>query len=200
MLRRLCINSPAPHSRISDSAICRITSVGRNHSRRGPATRPPVNVSGEGVRIAGASPNNIDAAIVVSNENPAIRQSTVASSNRAIPAGANCRNRRSKTDANSNPLTPPRTPNDKLSVNACRASRVLPAPIAARTASSRLRVAVRASNRFATLATAISKTSDTAPNSTSAARPLSRTCRSRRGLITNRTSFANPHGTDFKAS
>lgn len=117
--------SPAP-LRIAGSATnqsAKMTSAGRSHSRRRPATRPPVSVSGAGLRIAGASPNSIGAVIVARKQNPASRQSTVAWSNRTVPAGANARNWCSKTTATTNHLTPPRTPSNKPSVDVCHGNR-----------------------------------------------------------------------------
>ena len=58
-------------------------------------------------------------------------------------------------------ITPPKAMR-RLSVSSCRASRARPAPIAARTAISRWRVAARDSRRFETFTHAISSSSPTA--------------------------------------
>ena len=52
----------------------------------------------------------------------------------------------------------------RLSVSSCRASRARPAPMAARTAISRWRVAARDSRRFETLTQAMSSSRPTAAN------------------------------------
>ena len=62
------------------------------------------------------------------------------------------------------PSAPPTMESRQLSVSNCRSTRAQLAPSAARIANSRLRAAARASNRFATFAHAINKTSPTAPN------------------------------------
>ena len=58
---------------------------------------------------------------------------------------------------------PPITDSVTLSVNSCRTMRPRPAPIAARSAISRLRAVARTSRRLATFAHAISSTKPTAP-------------------------------------
>ena len=60
------------------------------------------------------------------------------------------------------PMTPPITDSSTLSVSSCRMMRPRPAPIAARSATSRLRAVARTSSRLATLAHAISRTKATA--------------------------------------
>ena len=55
------------------------------------------------------------------------------------------------------------SPSSTLSVSSCRTIRPRPAPMAARTDISRARAVARASNRLATFAHAISRTSVTAP-------------------------------------
>ena len=60
------------------------------------------------------------------------------------------------------PIAPPITDSATLSVSSCRMIRPRPAPMAARSATSRLRAVARTSSRFATLAQAISRTNATA--------------------------------------
>ena len=62
------------------------------------------------------------------------------------------------------PSTPPASESSTLSVSSCRMMRPRPAPIAARTAISRLRPVARTSSRFATFAHAMSSTRPTAPS------------------------------------
>jgi hypothetical protein len=65
------------------------------------------------------------------------------------------------------PMPAPAAESITLSVNNCRTSRAGDAPIAVRIESSRRRATLRESSMFATLAQATSRTSSTAPCSTS---------------------------------
>src|SRR5437867_10279182 len=72
--------------------------------------------------------------------------------------------RRYSAICNHTPKAPLTSESTRLSVSSCRASLPRPAPSAPRTAISCRRLVARASNKFATFAEAISKTSPTAPN------------------------------------
>ena len=161
--------SPAPTSRMNDSATSVTTtplrSRGRRAGRRTAARRAQHlhhvgargakrrhdaaqnrrGQSGERRRMS-ARPDRSRprrAAADLSGRAPA-----AAARRRARAAGrARCRRRRST----------------RLSASICRTSRTRLAPIAARTASSRLRAEARTSSRLATLAHAISSTNATAP-------------------------------------
>ncbi len=67
--------------------------------------------------------------------------------------------------ASSAPISPETAASSTLSVSSCRTIRAALAPSAARTAISRARATLRASERLVTLAAAIRKTQNTAPPS-----------------------------------
>ena len=98
------------------------------------------------------------------------------------------------TTPNAAPATPPASERIMLSVNNCRMIRPRPAPIAARIAISRRRPTARASNRFATLAQAISSTKLTAPRSTSREDRTLLTSASRMGSTPKALFFPNTFG------
>ncbi len=81
-----------------------------------------------------------------------------------------------------------RSASTRLSVSVCRISRPRPAPIAARTASSRRLAAARASKRFATFAQTSRSRASTAPNNIHDASFTSWIWRSRSDCTTRRTS------------
>ena len=74
-----------------------------------------------------------------------------------------CTNRSSPTPANTSPSAAPPDANTRFSVSNSLRRRPLPAPIAARTASSRSLRTIRVRVRFATLAHARRSTSPTVP-------------------------------------
>ena len=69
------------------------------------------------------------------------------------------------TEASNVPIRPETAPSTTLSVSSCRTIRPALAPSAARTAISRARAVLRASERLVTLAAAITNTQNTAPPS-----------------------------------
>ena len=69
------------------------------------------------------------------------------------------------TTASTVPISPERAPSTRLSVRSCRTIRPALAPSAPRTAISRARAVLRASDRLVTLAAAITNTQNTAPPS-----------------------------------
>ena len=82
----------------------------------------------------------------------------------------------------------------RLSTSARRSRCARPAPSAQRMASSRRRLADRASIRLATLPQAISSTTSTAPSSTQEDCLTSSICRSRTGRIASLISLRNSAG------
>ena len=69
------------------------------------------------------------------------------------------------TEASSVPISPETAASRTLSVSSCRTIRPALAPSAARTAISRARATLRASERLVTLAAAMRNTQNTAPPS-----------------------------------
>ncbi len=118
---------------------------------------------------AGMSPNRMPVAIDSAIVNARTRQSTVTtepfSPTRGRPAVFTASSARIPAVPRSRPSAPPANDSMRLSVSSCRMMRPRPAPMAARTAISRLRVVARASSRFATFAQAMSSTKLTAPSS-----------------------------------
>jgi hypothetical protein len=84
-----------------------------------------------------------------------------------MPAGAIAISTRSNAAPSASPAAPPIRASSTLSVSICCNSRLRAAPIAARTANSRLRAAARANSSPATLAQAIKRMPITAASSTS---------------------------------
>ena len=115
------------------------------------------------------SPNRMPVAIDSAIVNARTRQSTVTtepfSPTRGRPAVFTASSARIPAVPRSRPSAPPTNDSMRLSVSSCRMMRPRPAPMAARTAISRLRVVARASSRFATFAHAMSSTKLTAPSS-----------------------------------
>ena len=167
---KVLIMRPAPISSTRARAISATTSVPRIRLRRlfpvSPRL-PSFNVSLTSSRDApkaGANP----AIIPTASDRNRVNASTVASIDTVSKACVAKVERTSVTNpsipqyANSRPTAPPAKPTIALSVMSCRISRSRPAPRAARTTSSLCLPAVRAKNRLATLAQAISRTNPTA--------------------------------------
>ena len=91
------------------------------------------------------------------------RSKRICSTRGTVPGGASATNPGTPQSAIKIPAAPPASATKVLSVSNCRTSRQRPAPKAVRTAISCCRPAARASNRFATLAQAMSSTNATAP-------------------------------------
>ena len=98
-----------------------------------------------------------------------------------MSAGAIATNVLRSVNAARSPTPPAVSESSRLSASARRASRILPAPTAARIANSRWRSATRASMRFATFTHAISRKTATAPRSSQPTRAASPIRRSRSG-------------------
>ena len=124
-------------------------------------------------RTAGATPKSSP----VTTESPSAKASarpfTAISSSRGWSPGSSACSARTPHTASPSPSAPPASASSTLSVSSWRTSRRREAPSAARIATSRSRVATRASIRLATLAQAISRTSPTAPRKTSSAGRIS---------------------------
>ena len=119
--------------------------------------------SGREATIAGARPKISPAA----NDNPMLKSRMLTSictaPARGRSGGATDISARTPHDPSSSPAAPPRSESTTLSASSWRIKRARPAPSAARTAISPVRVVARASRRFDTLTQAISITKPTAP-------------------------------------
>ena len=165
------MTNPAPTSKTTEIAI----SVAMNAfsvrcCRRLVPPRPAVSVrscrrSTSLDRNAGRMPKITP----VSAETTRAKTSTVPSrcttSARGSATAAFARIARSPKYAMMSPNTPPASASRMLSVRSCRMRRSRSAPRAVRIATSRVRPAARASNRFATFAHAMSSTMPTAVSS-----------------------------------
>ncbi len=162
-------------SSTSASAVCATTSPSRAQCRpRSPvAPRPPsLSVpwrSGRAAWSAGASPNSTPVSSDSVNANSNTRASTATSSMRGVPGGVSARSTSTPQYASTTPVAPPTAPSATLSVSSCLRIAPRPAPIAARSATSRSRPPARASSRFAMLTHAITSSRPTAPMSASSA-------------------------------
>ena len=165
---RLRTNSPAPTSRTTESAACATVSTSRNPARCEPPSRTPdlrsAVTSGRLACSAGASPTIRPVA-----------SATIADSARTCPSTGDdvhstSGKRTPRTSwpvpyATTRPASPPAAASRTLSVSSRRMRRPRAAPSVRRTATSRRRRTDRASNRFTTLAQAISRTATATPTS-----------------------------------
>ena len=106
---------------------------------------------------AGSSPNSGAMRKATAPVNSKACQSSGASNEAGTNAGRSADSRRIAPQAMPSPASAPAEDSMRLSSSSCRTSCRRVAPIASRTASSRLREAERASSRLATFAHAISK-------------------------------------------
>ena len=164
------MNKPAPTNNRSESATCTTISPLLKRDTTPVVRRlclSEVAKSKLVERQAGARPNSAP----VSSETVIVKTSTLHFRLRSTPVGRNLGPRSVRATsallpqkAKSTPTAPPNAASNTLSVSSCRTRRQRPAPTASRVVISALRKADRASNRFATLAHAISSTSATTMN------------------------------------
>ena len=168
---QLRTSRPAPTSRTIASANSATTSARRIPRVAAPPETllPPSSPEGRKSRrnavIAGASPTRIPARREMARAQPSTRRSRLTSFRRGRLPGAKARMRRMPAKASSVPISPETAASRTLSVSNCRTIRPALAPSAARTAISRARATLRASERLATLAAAMRNTQNTAPPS-----------------------------------
>ena len=165
------MNKPAPTNNNNDSATCAMISPLLNRDTAPVVRRlclSAVVKSWLVARHAGTKPKSTP----VSSETASVKASTRQFRLRSTPLGkipvslsVSARSALLLQNAKSTPTAPPNAASSTLSVSSCRTRRQRPAPTASRTLISALRKAARASNRFATLAHAISSTSVTTMNS-----------------------------------
>ncbi len=163
---------------MSEIATCAITSTlpaGRRRFPISPVVPPAVDFrmgerSRRVARRAGMRPKSI----ALSTATPSVKASMRASKRKltwmasgpADPCETMRRRRVSAHCASRTPAAAPASANNKLSDSSWRIKRPRPAPMASRTANSFCLPVPRASNRFATLAQAMSNTSPTRAIST----------------------------------
>ncbi len=171
-LRRLDANSSAPVTITSDSATCATTSA-RCHPRRprfDVSPRPDDRItasSGADVPLsAGSNPKSVVVTTAVTAANPRRRQSGARDTNSGSrPVLRNDTSVALITWASTAPSAAPSVASSRLSDSNWRTRRPREAPVASRTAISRLRAPARASRRFAMLAHAVNRTSADRPRS-----------------------------------
>ena len=162
---KLRMNSPAPTSATSESAIWATT----NAFRTRPLRRPPPIVPASSLSVetssgfdacnAGARPNTTPVIRETASVKTNTRQSIVRLSQTGRPrSGTNETSVPAVHNAKSRPHAPPSSASIKLSVNNCRTKRRRLAPSASRIPISRRRAVARPSRRLATLAQAIRST------------------------------------------
>ena len=115
--------------------------------------------------MAGANPNVTPAVMAIAADTAKTRQSSVRCT-AAIVCGTNVSRNRMTGMASASPARAPNPASTRLSIRNCVINRPGPAPNAARTATSRLRTAPRASSKLARLTHAINRTAPAAPRST----------------------------------
>ena len=130
-----------------------------------PLSSPDGRRSRRNVVIAGASPTRIPARREMARAQPRTRRSRLTSFRRGKLSGPKARISRMPPKASSVPINPETAASRTLSVSSCRTIRPAFAPSAARTAISRARAVLRASERLVTLAAAMRNTQNTAPPS-----------------------------------
>ena len=168
--RTLTMSRAAPTSSTSASEIWVTTSPARKRLRRRlpllpfPSPRNDSAGSFAAATSAGASPKANPTTTETRNVNPRTRPSIEISLSRGMPRGLRASSASTDQVATRRPRTPPRTANRTASASTCRTRRHRVAPRAARTATSRCRVAARARKRLATLAQAMRSTNPTAPH------------------------------------
>src|SRR5271168_1042567 len=170
---KLSISNPAPVSSTSAAATSATISAERNLPRfpppdepRSPSFKDSCNCL-PAACIAGARPKTIAVTAHKNSANKRTVGSTRTSARRGTLVSFTERNNGISPDARPIPSTPPENASTKLSESSCATIRPRDAPNAFRRASSFSRAVPRASKRFATFAHAMSKTSPTAPSSTS---------------------------------
>ena len=174
------MSSPAPTSNTIEIAISPTTRRLRRRRREPPSPPSPCAFlppalsvelrSTRAARTAGARPKRMPVRIDTANVNARTRPSRPIASSRGMLPGLIARIAPRASAATSSPATPPMRPSSAVSVRSWRTSRCQRAPSATRTAISFWRAVARVSNRFATLAHAMSRTSVTEPITTNTAR------------------------------
>ena len=120
--------------------------------------------------MAGAAPTRVPVTMQSASMKPNTRQSSPISCTRGRYGAADATSRFTSHQAISSPAVPPVAASSRLSARNWRTRREGDAPIAARTATSRCRNVIRASERLATFAHASASTIATAPNRTNISR------------------------------
>ncbi len=157
------MKSAAPASSNKETATCEATRPLRNRACP-PSTLPACSFSVGAMRgrmdcSAGARPNNTPVIVDTPNVNARIRQSGAVEIGCGVSGLVkNARTIGAPIAAIPRPTAPPARARTTLSTISCEQMRPRLAPSARRTAISRWRDAPRATNRFATLAHAISRT------------------------------------------
>jgi hypothetical protein len=161
------VSSTAATVSTSANATSADTSAARNRLRRAPPVVPRMPSASSGLRSgrttahAGASATTMPVKRAMPPVNVTTRQSIRTDSSLGMPAGARA-NRVAVADSISDSAAAaPAAPNSTPSTSVWRRSRRRPAPSAARTASSRFLVALRASSRLATFTQATRSTTPT---------------------------------------
>ena len=165
-------NRPAPTSSIVASASSAAARPLRTSARPCPAEDRSACFSDRvssvfAIDQAGARPNNNPVSTVIPRANTTTVLSMVTVGNGRTPKGRPTLISRTAQTATAIPRRPPIEASTRLSTSSCLSRRLRLAPSAVRTAISRSRAIARLSNRFATLAHAISSTHATPPRSTS---------------------------------
>ena len=162
------IISPAPITNTRARATSATTRVARARPRLVAPAAPFFNASTRSGRLAwsaGARPARSPEPIDMARAKPSTDPLSRTSSRRGMVRGASATRPSSPHAASSTPSAPPTSARSSASVKSWRTMRRRPLPSAARMASSRWRVAPRASSMLATFAQAIRSTSTTAPSS-----------------------------------